>query len=105
MRITLLISVLLSVVAVVFALQNPEQIDINVGPYILTGSTALVIIVTFGIGLLVGILAAFPSRLRHRREVKRLRKQVHTDATGTTTTYTSSYDTDDPLATDPTLRP
>ena len=76
MRFTLIISLLLSVLAVLFALQNPEQIDVEFGPFDVRGSTALILIITFAIGALVGILAMVPSRLKQRKEVKTLKQRI-----------------------------
>ena len=76
MRFTLIISLLLAVLAVLFALQNPEQMDVEFGPFDVTSSTALILIVTFALGALVGLLAMVPSRLKQRKEVKVLRKKI-----------------------------
>lgn len=76
MRFTLIISLLLAVLAVLFALQNPEQIDVEFGPFDVRGSTALVLIITFALGALVGILAMIPSRMKQRKEVKVLKKRI-----------------------------
>lgn len=76
MRFTLVLSLLLAVLAVIFALQNPAAVDIRFGPFDVTGSTALVLIVTFVLGVVVGTLAMLPSRFKHRKEVKTLRKQT-----------------------------
>ena len=76
MRLTLVISLLLAVLAVLFALQNPEQMSVEFGPFDVTSSTALILIITFAIGALVGLLAMVPSRLKQRKEVKTLKKRI-----------------------------
>lgn len=83
MRFALILSLVLSILAVVFALQNPAPIDVNLGPFELYGSTALILMVTFGIGVLVGILAAVPSLMKRRKRVRALEK----NAADTGTTY------------------
>ncbi len=76
MRFTLIISLLLAVLAVIFALQNPEEITVALGPFEIYGSTALVLIITLALGVLVGILAMIPSKLKSRKQVKTLKKQA-----------------------------
>lgn len=81
MRFALILSLLLAILAVVFALQNPASIDVNLGPFELYGSTALILMVTFCLGVVVGILATIPSLMKRRRRVRDLEK--HAAETGT----------------------
>lgn len=74
MRGALIVSLLLAIAAAVFAIQNPNETSLNVGPYEITASTALVIIVTFVLGVLVGILASLPGRMRQRKRVRHLER-------------------------------
>lgn len=76
MRFALILSLLLAILAVLFALQNPAPIDVNLGPFELYGSTALILLVTFGIGVVVGILAAIPSLIKRRKRVRELEKRA-----------------------------
>jgi putative membrane protein len=76
MRFTLIISLLLAILAVVFALQNPQQATVDLFTTTFQGSTALILIVTFAIGVLVGILGAIPGWLRNRRKVSSLQKTI-----------------------------
>lgn len=76
MRFALIFSLALSVLAVIFALQNPQTIEVNLLFVETEGSAALVLIVTFAIGVVVGLLSTLPGRLRDRREVKALKKQM-----------------------------
>ena len=76
MRFTLIISLLISLLAVIFALQNPEIIPIEFGPFDVEGSTALVLLITFALGVFVGILFMLPSRLKSRKKVKTLKRQT-----------------------------
>jgi putative membrane protein len=89
MRGALIISLLLAVAAAIFAIQNPDETSLNLGPYQITASTALVIIVTFVLGAVVGILASLPGRMRQRKKVKQLSR-------GTTTGTTTGAGTMDP---------
>ena len=76
MRFGLLFSLLLAIVAVIFALQNPQPMDVNLLFFRTEGSTALILILTFSLGIIVGLLSSLPSRLRTRRQLKELQKQV-----------------------------
>lgn len=73
MRFGLVFSLLLAIVAVIFALQNPQPMDVNLLFVRTEGSTALVLILTFGFGVIVGLLSSLPGRMRARRELKELR--------------------------------
>lgn len=75
MRFGLIFSLILAVIAVLFALQNPQMMDVNLLFFETQGSTALVLIVTFGLGVVVGLLSTLPSRLRTRRKLSKLQKQ------------------------------
>lgn len=74
MRFALVLSLVLSVVAVVFALQNPQPVEVNLLFLETQGSAALVLILTFALGVVVGILSTLPSRIRDKRELRRLKK-------------------------------
>jgi putative membrane protein len=74
MRFGLIFSLLLAILAVIFALQNPQPMDVNLLFFETEGSTALVLILTFGFGVAVGLLSSLPGRLRDRRKLKALRK-------------------------------
>jgi putative membrane protein len=76
MRIALVFSLIIATLAVVFALQNPGQVDLDVGPYTVRGALALVLMITFGMGLLVGFLATVPSRIKKHNQIKLLQRQL-----------------------------
>jgi len=80
MRIGLLSGLILAILAVVFALQNPQPMEVNLLFFRTTGSTALVLILTFAFGVAVGLISSLPGRLRARRELKALRKKVDDDS-------------------------
>ena len=81
MRSALIISLLLALAAAIFAIQNPGFTELNLGPWQVSASTALVIIVTFVAGVLVGILASLPSRVRSRKRVRSLEKSIADEKT------------------------
>lgn len=75
MRLGLVSSLVLAVVAVIFALQNPQSMDVNLVFFEVEGSTALVLILTFGFGVIVGLLSTLPDRLRDRWKLNQLEKE------------------------------
>lgn len=76
MRVALVFSVLIAILAVVFALQNPAVVELKLGPALVSGPLAVVLLTTFGAGILVGILAAVPKRFRSRNRIKLLERQL-----------------------------
>ncbi len=95
MRFALILALIIAVGAVAFALQNPAEMPVRLGPYIVTGSTALILLVTFALGALTGILAAIPGRWRANRRAKQLEKQLHTEPV----VYKQTVDTPAPITT------
>ncbi|WP_103021071.1 LapA family protein [Salinibacter altiplanensis] len=81
MRLGLVFSLILAILAVVFALQNPQTMDVNLLVFQTQGSTALILILTFGFGVLVGLLSTLPKQLRTRRQLKELQKEQDTGST------------------------
>lgn len=79
MRLGLILSLLLAIIAVVFAVQNPQEMDVNLLFFQTQGSTALVLILTFGLGVVVGLLSSLPDRLRAQRKLKELQKKQKFD--------------------------
>lgn len=77
MRFSLILSLLIAILAVVFALQNPQSMEAHLFFLGSTqGSTALILIVTFGLGVLVGLLSTLPARLRDRRRIRSMQKSM-----------------------------
>lgn len=76
MRIALVLSLVLAVLTVVFALQNDDPMAVDFLFIQTQGSTALVLIVTFALGVIVGLLSTLPGRLRDRRELKKIKKKT-----------------------------
>lgn len=87
MRFALILSLVLAILAVVFALQNPAYMDVNLGPWDINESTALVLMVTFCLGVLVGVLATVPTVIKRRRRIRHLeRSAAESPAEESTTT-------------------
>ena len=75
MRFALVLALLLALGAVVFALQNPAEMTVRIGPWIYSGSTAIILILTFGSGVLTAFLASVPGRWSSARQIKLLQKE------------------------------
>jgi putative membrane protein len=90
MRFGLIFSLILAILAVIFALQNPQPMDVNLLFFETEGSTALVLILTFGFGVLVGLLSSLPGRLRARRKLKALKKKQDGGAAQTGSSSTTA---------------
>jgi putative membrane protein len=91
MRFSLIFSLILAIFAVVFALLNPQPMDVNLVFFQTSGSTALVLILTFGMGILVGLLSTLPKQLRTRRKLKELQqKQGSSSASSSSVTSPKS---------------
>lgn len=89
MRFSLVIALIVAIIAVVFALQNPDPVDVALGPFEMRGSAALVILITFVLGVAVGVLATLPSIYRRQKTIKHL-KRGDAPATGTSPGVSSS---------------
>jgi putative membrane protein len=76
MRIALVFSLLLAVLAVLFALQNPQTIEVNFVVYRTSGSAAFILIVTFAVGVVVGLLSTLPGRIRDKRALKKTKRKL-----------------------------
>ena len=64
MIISLIFGLILSLAALVFALQNTQSVRISFLVWHVNGSLALLLIIFFFVGLLAGILVILPGRIR-----------------------------------------
>ena len=72
MNFALVFALLVAIVAVVFAFQNPQTMSVRFLSFeSRDASTALILLITYGLGLLTGILTTLPGRLRAQMEAKR----------------------------------
>jgi putative membrane protein len=86
MRTALIFSLVIAIIAVVFALQNPQPMEVNLLFAETRGSAALILLVTFALGVVVGLLSTLPSRIRDKREIKKLKKGASGSSLGGTST-------------------
>lgn len=83
MQIFLILSILIAVALVLFAVQNSAVVTVSFLSLHYNGSLALILVVVFALGLLSGILISIPSLLRKSstvREQKRRVKQLEEDS-------------------------
>ena len=79
----LIFALVISVIAVIFALQNTMVVTISFLAWDITGSLSLVLLVTLAIGAVIGLLVLAPSAIKnsiaassHRKRVGSLEKEL-----------------------------
>jgi len=72
----LIIALVISAIAVVFALQNTMTVVISFFTWQITGSLSLVLLATLAIGILIGLLVLAPSMLSHAIAGSGQRKRI-----------------------------
>ena len=79
----LIFALVISVIAVIFALQNTMVVTISFLAWEITGSLSLVLLVTLAIGAVIGLLVLAPSAIKnsiaassHRKRVGSLEKEL-----------------------------
>ena len=73
---SLILALIIAIVAVFFALENPTMVTISFFGYAVEGSVALFILISMGIGLLLGLLFMLPGRIRSSLSNARNRKKI-----------------------------
>jgi putative membrane protein len=76
MQIFLIIALLISIIAVVFALQNLAAVTVSFFIWSIHGSLALVLLVSVAAGVLISLLASLPGLIRARWAVSAQRKKL-----------------------------
>ncbi len=75
MQIFLFFALIISLLAVIFALQNPEMTTITFfGKF--TGSLALIVLVAVAAGALISFFASLPTNLKTRWALRQQRKKI-----------------------------
>lgn len=75
MRIALVLSLLIGILAVIFAVINPLAVNVNFGFATIAGaSLPLVLISTLAIGVLIGYLVWLPARIAARKKIRSLER-------------------------------
>ncbi len=81
MRIALLFSLAMSVVAVLFAAQNAQTVQVHFLHWYFEGSLALILLMTFSVGVIAAFLFSLPGRIKCRIELTKLRQKTAGPAT------------------------
>ena len=78
MRITLalILALLLALVVTIFAVQNNEPTNITFIAWKTEGSLALVLMITFAMGILIGLLVSTPGSIKRRLQFADLKKHL-----------------------------
>jgi uncharacterized integral membrane protein len=76
MILSLILGLILSLAALVFALQNTQPVRISFLVWHINGSLALLLIIFFFVGLLAGILVILPGRIRSTLAMGRNNKEL-----------------------------
>jgi putative membrane protein len=66
----------LAILTVIFALQNPIPVGVAFFSWKFEGSLALVLLLTFGLGVLVSFLISIPAILKRRSAVSNQTKKI-----------------------------
>ena len=72
----LVLALILAIVAVVFALQNPTVVTAVFFTLGMKGPLALFVLGGVGVGILIGVLAMLPSVLQNAMKVSQHRRQI-----------------------------
>lgn len=77
MILALILALVFAIFAVIFALQNPTVVQVSFLTYQGEWALALLILVSVGVGILIGILVMLPGVLRRAWTVGILRRKVN----------------------------
>jgi len=73
---TLILALVFAILAVIFAAQNPGVVTISFYGYSVEGSLAVVILLSVGIGVIIGALILTPGAIKRGLELKSHRRKV-----------------------------
>lgn len=79
MKISVVLSILLAIVVVIFSVENTAPVEVSFLKWSFTGSLALVMLLTFAAGMAAAFLASVPGWIRTRLELSKLRKAARPD--------------------------
>ncbi len=76
MRLVLIVLVFLLGLVAIFAIQNPGIITVSFFNYSGATSILVVIVASFGVGVLVGLLPGIPASFRRKRRIRELESEL-----------------------------
>ena len=74
----LTLALLMALLMVFFALENPTMVTVSLFGYAVQGSLALIVLVAMGVGVLIGLLVMLPGRIKSGLSNARSRKKIET---------------------------
>lgn len=72
----LILTLILAIVSVIFAIQNPVIVTATLFSLSMKGPLALFVLIGIGVGILIGVLVMLPSVLKGAITVSQHRKQI-----------------------------
>jgi putative membrane protein len=72
----LILALVIAIVAVFFALENTMMVTVSFFGYAVDGSLALFILISVGLGVLIGVLMMTPGRIKSSLSNARHRKKI-----------------------------
>jgi len=76
MQKTLIISIILATILVIFALQNVEVIPVNLWFWTVESSLALILLISFGIGAILGVVLSIPSINKRKKKLEERKMEI-----------------------------
>lgn len=76
MQLGLIVGILCSIAAVIFAMQNIAAVTVTLGFWTFDGSLALVLLVALGLGALIAGLVSSPAMIRRQWNIAQLSRQA-----------------------------
>lgn len=76
MKFALIAAIALSIMMVFFALQNSQPTQVAFGGWYFNGSLVIILLMSFGAGVLAMFLAMLPGSVRKSIEISRLKSQL-----------------------------
>lgn len=70
-------ALIIAVLAAIFALQNPDLTFVNVFAWEFNAPLALILFITLGVGLVIGLLVLVPSIIRREMKLRQKNKRIH----------------------------
>ncbi len=78
MQRSLIILMIITILVVIFALQNIMVVHLKIWFWSVDIHTGLVLIITFAVGTLLGIFSSVPRLMKKKKEIKDLREKLST---------------------------
>ena len=72
----LILALIFAILAVIFATQNPEVVGLSFYGFNVEGSLAVIILVSLGVGVIIGGLIVMPGSIRRGIELRNQLKKV-----------------------------